>query len=197
MGNWSSPCHPRRNWWDLGPASARPDPRAQRDPARGPRHPARRSPARPARDHADVGGWVSSPTAPRHRRRRRRPVSPRPGPGAPVRGCRVRALVPRREQVRPAPLVRHGDLRQPSQGRRPPRPGERRPLGGRAPLTAARPELLAAETAAALGEDPVAALAVGGGIGAEAVLGDGTDDRCAGGCGVLEVTIEIVHVDEG
>lgn len=56
---------------------------------------------------------------------------------------------------------------------------------------------LAPQAGAALCEYPVAALAVGGGVGTEAVLGDGSDDRRTRGFGVLQVSVEIVYVDEG
>lgn len=57
--------------------------------------------------------------------------------------------------------------------------------------------LLAPDARAVLREDPVATLTVSSGVGPEAVLGDRADDSGPGGLGVLEVGVEVVHVDEG
>src|SRR5205823_3149844 len=58
-------------------------------------------------------------------------------------------------------------------------------------------DVLEPDARAALGEDPVAALAVRGRVGPESVLGYGADDRRTGSFGVLQMAIEIIHVDEG
>src|SRR5690606_17015596 len=63
-------------------------------------------------------------------------------------------------------------------------------------LASRRVAISATEAGTALCEHPVAALAVGSGVRAEAVLGDRADDPRTRRFSVLQVRIEVIDVDE-